>query len=142
MTDGDSSHHQNVIPMKFKMNDGSFTSTDRETASVLSQHFCKIYNRSTSVDWEFIESIPSNLTFHDISSPMTLEDLNNAINKLTWHKAPGRNGVSPNAIKALDQPHHLILLQFIHQWMDNPSITFNDWKIATVTPSTKGRRPS
>jgi len=134
---GDSSHHIENNPMKFKLKNGKISSNDKETIGVLAEHFHQVYNRKTNVDWNFINSISTKKTFHEISGPMTLDELNEAINKLAWHKAPGRNGLSPNAIKALNDDHRLILLQFLHQWMDNPSLTFDDWQIATVTPLPK-----
>ena len=137
LTKREAAHHNENIPMKFKLKNGSLSSSDKETISVLAEHFHLVCNRQTSVDWEYLHNIPTMRTIHEIGGPMTLDDLNIAIDKLSWHKAPGRNGVSPNAIKALNEENRIILLQFIHQWMDNPSLNFNNWEIATITPLPK-----
>ena len=58
--------------------------------------------------------------------------------------SPGTNGVTPNALKALDEINRLILLQFMNQWIENTCLEHKDWMcwntwmiIATVTPLPK-----
>ena len=53
-------------------------------------------------------------TMHKISSLITIDDLNKALKKLLWHKAPERNGITLNVLKTLDKVNRLILLQFIN----------------------------
>ena len=108
--------------MKFYIENGVRSAIDKEIIGVLTKHFYKVYNRKTIVDWEFINKIPIHLTVYNIAGLIMLDELNLAINKLVWHKAPSRNGVTPNIIKALNHNNCITLLKFIHTWMDNPNI--------------------
>ena len=92
MKDGHFSHHKKKNPMRFKLPDGSFTKTDKERADMLHSHFHKVFNRNMAVDWNCIKSITRFETIFQISLCLALHNLN-------WHKEPGKNGVSPNALK-------------------------------------------
>ena len=50
---------------------------------------------------------------------ISIKELNIAIDTLQWYKAPGRNGISPNTIKALNDENRLQLLKFMWYWMEN-----------------------
>ena len=95
--------------MKFKLKKWSIFIKQKETIGVLVEHFHHVRNRKMAVEWNFIENISpnTNKTMHEIGGPMTLDKLNAAISQLAWHKAPGRNDVSPNAIKALNDENRM-----------------------------------
>ena len=110
LTKGETSYYNDTILMKFKMKNSNFSTSNKETIIVLTEHFYHVYNRQISVDWKYLYNITPNKIMYEISGPMNLDELNIAIRKLAWHKALGRNRVSPNAIKALNKENRIILL--------------------------------
>ena len=54
-----------------------------------------------------------------LNDPLSLLEFNKAIMKIILHKDPGLNGVSPNAIKALNDENRLILFQICSDFLDN-----------------------
>ena len=53
------------------------------------------------------------------------------IKKLTLHKAPGLNGISPNAIRALDSDNIQILFDICYKFF-NDEISIQDWQIGNL----------
>ena len=51
--------------------------------------------------------------------PLSLFEFENAIRKLILHKTPGDNGVSLNAIKALNKENRLLLFQICYDYFEN-----------------------
>ena len=51
--------------------------------------------------------------------------------KIILHKAPGLNGVSPNAIKSLNNENGLILFQICSDSLDN-DVIIEDWKVGNL----------
>ena len=97
------------------MKNSNFSISDKETIGVLAKHLYHVHNRQISVDQKYLYNITPNKIMHEISRLMNLDELNIAIGKLAWYKAPGKNRVSPNAIKVLNEENRIILLQFIYQ---------------------------
>ena len=54
-----------------------------------------------------------------VNDPLSLIEFNKAIMKVILHKAISLNGVSPNAIKALNDENRLILFQICLDFSDN-----------------------
>ena len=54
-----------------------------------------------------------------LNDPLSLIEFNKAITKIILHKAPSLNGLSPNAIKALNDENRLILFQICLDFLDN-----------------------
>ena len=132
LKDGHVAHHVKKNPMRFKLPDGSFTKTDTERADMLHSHFSNVLNCNVSVDWNFIKSIKRFEVMHDISGLMSFSKLNLSLFELTWHKAPGQNGVSPNTLKALNGSNRNRLLKYINRWLKNTSFNYPSWRIATI----------
>ena len=118
--------------MRFKLPDGSYTKTDRERAEVLHKHFHKVFNRKVLVDWKFIKTIPKFTTMMEISVLMSFPELGLALFKLSWHKAPGQNGVSPNALKVLNDGNKRKLHKFINCWLEDKYFEYPEWRIASI----------
>ena len=62
---------------------------------------------------------------------MNFQEFNVAIKKLTLHKATGLNGVSPNAIKALDDDNKLILFRLCAEYFDN-TVDIEEWHMGSL----------
>ena len=54
-----------------------------------------------------------------LNDPLSLIEFNKAIMKVILHKDTSLNGVSPNAIKALNDENRLILFQICLDFLDN-----------------------
>ena len=50
---------------------------------------------------------------------MSFYEFKEAIKKLVLHKAPGFNGVSPNAIKGLNHENKIILFEICSDFFNN-----------------------
>ena len=81
--------------------------------------FTKFFNRKALVDWKFIKTMPRFTTMMEISGLMSLPELGLALFKLSWHKEPGQNRVSPNALKVLNDGNKRKLDKFINYWLEN-----------------------
>ena len=132
LRDGFTAYHSISNRIIFRKANGSITSSDKEVIEVLSEHFTKVYNRKVSVDWDFIKKIKRHEIFYEISGVMTLSKLNEALFRLAWHKAPGLNGVSPNAIKALKWKYRFKLLDLILLWLENDDFVYTGWMSAAL----------
>ena len=69
---------------------------------------------------------------HSIGNFMSLEDLDVCLEKLTWHKSPGKNNVSSNAVKVLELDLRIKLLTFLNEWLMNEDVTYLEWLIASL----------
>lgn len=63
---------------------------------------------------------------------MSLGELNESLFRLTWHKAPGSNGVSPNAIKSLSHKYRIKLLNLITIWLKDNDFVYESWQSAAL----------
>ena len=54
-----------------------------------------------------------------INFSLSIKEFNITINKLILHKAPGFNGISPNAIKALDEECSNLLFKIFSEYFYN-----------------------
>ena len=98
----------------------------------LVKYFTKVYNRCVSVDWDFISKIERRSIFKEIAGLMTPEELNESLFRLTWHKSPGSNGVSPNAIKSLCRKYRIKLLKLITMWLKDEDFIYESWQSAAL----------
>ena len=89
--------------MRFKKEDETYTETDEEKLEILSTHFEKVFNSDVNIDWSILLEIKQKPILHFIDTELQFNEFSFAINKLTLHRAAGENGISPNAIKALDK---------------------------------------
>ena len=77
-------------------------SNAKENMSIFSTHFHKVLNNHRPVDDSVLELIPQKPCLTDIDAPITFREVKCAITKLKKGKAPGLNGIPPEALKAMD----------------------------------------
>ena len=58
-----------------------------------------MYSKHHPIDWEVVNGIRQRPTMSELDNDITMEELRKAISKLSNDKAPGLNGVPPNAFK-------------------------------------------
>jgi hypothetical protein len=99
---GETAHHKTNINMAMKLKTGDLASTAKENMSVFSLHFHKVLNNLRPVDDSVLELINQKPCHTAIDTPITFREVKGAINKLKKGKAPGLNGIPPEALKAMD----------------------------------------
>jgi hypothetical protein len=68
--------------------------------------------------------------------PITLSEVNKAINKIKSGKAPGLNGVPPKAYKAFERRMQLRIHHYVGQFFDGTR-DFNGWHKSQCVPVQK-----
>ena len=134
---GFSGHHHNKIQMNFLLPNGQLSSSDAEHLQILQPHFHKVYNRNAKVNIDIVKKTPNRPTLASLDLPLTFSEFEDALKKLTWHKAPGINHISPNALKALNDSNRRILFHNVEQWWNNDSIDHPEWHEAGLRPLPK-----
>jgi len=109
--------------MKFRNEQGKIAILDTENTRLAGEHFTKVFNRNAEVDLEYVNRIPRKITLFELADPISFVEFTEAVNKLTWHKSPGMNGVSPNMLKTLDNKNKYVLL-FIKDWIEDSTIIY------------------
>lgn len=66
-------------------------------------------NSKVIIDWDFLKQLKKKSTKEDLGLLLSDFEFSNAIKKLTIHKVTGLNGISPNAIKVLNEKNRRIL---------------------------------
>ena len=80
------------------------------------EHYQELYSRETTVTERGIENTPSLPVMEALDTPPTVEELSKAIDSLANNKAPGKDGIPAQIIKAgiqsylLSHLHELLLL--------------------------------
>ena len=64
-----------------------------------------------TIEWVVLQEFFKNPVLNYLNDSLSLIEFNKAITKIILHKNPGLNGVSSNAIKALNDENRLILFQ-------------------------------
>ena len=85
-----------------KLENGDPVSNAKENMSVFSLHFHKVLNNQRPVNESVLELFTQKPCLTDINIPITFHEVKPAINKLKKGKAPGLNGIFPEALKAMD----------------------------------------
>ena len=66
-----------------------------------------------------------------MNKPLSLLEFNIVIKKLPLHKAPGKNCVSPNTIKALNNKNKSYLFDICADYFNN-NLSIDDWQIGCL----------
>ena len=69
---------------------------------VFGAHFHKVLNIHHPVDHTVLNLLKQKPHMTTLDNPITFAEVNRAINKLKKGKAPGLNGIPPEALKAMD----------------------------------------
>ena len=102
LTGGETAHHTSNINMAMRLKNGDLASNARENMSVFGAHFHKVLNNHRPVDHTVLDLLEQKPCMMSIDNPITFGKVKRAINKLKKGKAPGLNGIPPEALKAMD----------------------------------------
>jgi len=109
LTDGETAHHKTNINMAMKLENGDLASNAKENMSVFGMHFHKVLNTHRPVNNSVLDLIGQKPCLTTIDAPITFREVKHAINKLKKGKAPGLNGIPPEALKAMrDTPRRTV----------------------------------
>jgi hypothetical protein len=88
--------------MALKLPNGKLAETDAENASVMHPHLNKVYNNKRQPEYTVLDLIEQCTIMEELDTPFTWKEFSNAVNVngLKNCKAPGLNGVPPEAFKA------------------------------------------
>jgi hypothetical protein len=88
--------------MAMKLESRDLASNAKENMSVFGMHFHKVLNNHRPVDSSVLNLIKQKPCLTAIDATITFKKVKHAINKLEKGKAPGLNGIPPEALKAMD----------------------------------------
>ena len=114
----------------------TLASNQEESAAVFKDHFEKnVFNRNeeTSYDdtiFDEIDPIPCDPRLGD---PVTASEIQYAIKKMKTEKAPGKNGIPPEAYKLLVGLGEDVLEKIITQFWTDPNFNPEIWKHVVLT---------
>jgi len=102
LTGGETAHHTTNINMSMRLENGECASNAKENMSVFGAHFHKVLNNHRPVDQTVLDLLEQKSCMTSIDNPIRFAEVKRAINKLKKGKAPGLNGIPPEALKAMD----------------------------------------
>ena len=102
LTGGETAHHTANVTMSMRLINGALASNAKENMSVFGAHFHKVLNNHRPVDHAVLDLLEQKPCMTSIDNPISFAKVNRAINKLKKGKAPGLNGIPPEALKAMD----------------------------------------
>ena len=102
LSGGHTIHHALPTVMQMRLPNGELATTDAENASVFGPHFHRVFNNYRPIDWPVLEKTKQREVMEKIDQPISRDEIKKPNKKLANDKAPGLNGVPPNAFKALD----------------------------------------
>ena len=126
LSKGQSAHHKKPKTMAFRRSDGSLAQNDEEQMEVLETHFQKVFNNKREVKFETLNSVLQRDIMHDQDRDVSFDEFEKALDGLANNKAAGENGVSPNAIKALNDENRRYIFHFIVEFWED-SKDYESW---------------
>jgi hypothetical protein len=102
LTGGETAHHKTNINMSMRLENGELASNAKENMSVFGAHFHKVLNNHRPVDRTVLDLLEQKPCMTSIDNPIRFAEVKRAINKLKKGKAPGLNGIPPEALNAMD----------------------------------------
>jgi len=85
-----------------------------------------VFNNRQSIDWSALDDITQREIRHDIGGPLTPTEFDAALRSLANNKAPGLNGLTIEAIKALDTPNRSVLFNIVDRFFEG-EIDIAEW---------------
>ena len=112
---GDTSHHASPTIMRMRLPNGELVRTDAENASVFVLHCDRLFNNCIPIYWTVLYIINQIDVMKELDTPIPWDEKSKTTTKLANYKAPGLNGVPPNAFKALNDENITWILLFYNQ---------------------------
>ena len=84
-----------------RLTSGQLAENDENNVRLFARHFKKVLNNHRPTDREVVNDIDSCEVIRELDVPPSWAKLICAITELTNNKAPGINGIQPNAFKSM-----------------------------------------
>jgi hypothetical protein len=133
---GETAHHKTNINMAMKLDNGDLATNAKENMSVFSMHFHKVLNNHRPVDDSVLDLIPQKPCLTDIDTLITFREVKRAIAKLKKAKAPGLNGIPPEALKAMGNAPKQTIHKHISDFFEGTT-DHEAWKRSQCVPVPK-----
>ena len=104
--------------MAMKLDNYKLASNAKENMSIFNMHFHKLLNNQQPVDDTVLDLIEQKPCLTIINTPIFFKEVRCAINKLKKGKAPGLNGLPPEALKAMDDTQKRIIHKNVSDFFD------------------------
>ena len=130
----DTSNNDLPTIMQMRLPNWELENTDAENSSVFGPHFHRFFNNHRPIDWPMLDKIKQREVMYKLDHPISWDEIKKATTKLANEKAPGLNGVPPNAFKALDDANLSWLLLFYNQFWHSQDefYKWNEGQVVTV----------
>ena len=133
---GDTTHHKPTINMAMRKPDGSIATNAKENLSVFGPHFSKVLDNERTTDKTVLDLIPQRPKVRHLDKPITIKEVNIAINKLKKGKSPGLDGVPPEALKAMNPAMRREILRYISEFFEGEA-DYEGWHKSRCVPVPK-----
>ena len=116
---GEMSHHSAPTLIQMRLPSGQLAENDEENVSVFASHFKRVLNNHKPTDREVINDIESRKVMRELDLPPSWSEFTSAIMELTNNKAPGLNGIPPNAFKLMNKENLQHHFDFITEFWED-----------------------
>ena len=115
---GDTIYHASPIIIQTSLpNNGELEMTNAENASVFVPHFDRVFNNHIPIYWPMLYKIKQRDVTEELDPQISRENIEIVTINLANDKAPGLNGVLPNAFKLLNEKKYHLASTILHSIM-------------------------
>jgi hypothetical protein len=132
----ETAHQKTNINIAKKPKNNDLASNAKENMSVFSKHFHKVLNNPRPVDNSVLDLIKQKPCLTAIDAPITFKEVKRAINKLKKGKAPGLNGIPPEAFKVMDDMPRWTVHKHVSDFFDGKT-NHEGWHKSQCVPVPK-----
>ena len=103
------SHDLAPTLIQMRLPSGQLVENEKYNVSGFASHFKRLLNNQKPTDRKLINDTDSRKVMRELDLPPSWSDFTSAIMELTNNKAPGINGIPPNAFKSMKKEnlrHH------------------------------------
>ncbi len=95
-----------------------------------------MFNNHRQVDSEVVNLITQQEILTEIDDPISFDEVNKAMNKLAQGKAPGLNGIPPEALKAMGRAMQERVHNYVAAFFDGTQ-DYDEWHRSQSVPVPK-----
>jgi hypothetical protein len=133
-------HHTPQPDMKMRMEYGSYAVSDYDNANIMGKHFKKVFNNHKPIDLSVLDELDQQPTLHELDKVPTEVEIKSALRKIAKGKSPGESGITPEALKGLDESNFKTLCKFLTDYWTDPSVDYDEWHRNSLCALRKPRK--
>ena len=119
-----------------RLPNGTLGSNSSENMAVFGPHFERVFSNHQPFDLSILDLIPQQEQLMEIDHPIMFSEVDKAINKLKPGKAPGLNGIPPEAYKAFGKKMRMRIHHYVGQFFDGTR-DYDGWHKSQCVPVPK-----